>query len=98
MTIAQIIIDQITTLDRMAIFAWGTSKAAPIPEVEGEHLGGLKLTIQNNPSIRELATIEILLNGSDLYDVRIYSPKKEYLNKLDFFCGDLVDLIDGVVG
>ena len=98
MSIAQIILDQINALDPKAIFAWGTSKAISIEEVEDEHLGGLKLTIQNNPNIKEVATLEIILNGSDLYDIKIFSPLKEYYHDVDFYCGDLVDIIDQVAG
>ena len=98
MTVAEIIIDQIQTLDKMALLAWGTSKALSIPEIDGEHLGGVKLLIQNNPNIPEKATVEITLNGSDLYDIKISSPKKVYFNERDWFCGDIVAVIDQVVG
>ncbi|MBN2768437.1 MAG: hypothetical protein JXQ68_04995 [Campylobacterales bacterium] len=97
MDIAQNILDQIRTLDHMAIFAWGTSKVNSIPESE-EHLGGLKLLVQNNPKIKERATVEITLNGSDLYDIKVYSDKGLHYDERDLYCGDLVIAIDEALG
>ncbi len=97
MTTGKIILEQIKAIDPMAIFAWGTTNLKNIQENE-DTLGGLSFNIQNNPNIPEVATVEIILNGSDLYDVRIFTGDKTYFHDKDFFFGDLVVLIDGVVG
>ena len=93
LTVAKIILDQIKTIDRCALMAWGAKQFV-----------GTDDTIQFKTSgmVKWKGTVAITLNASDLYDVKFFKIRKfEITNEevvSDVFVEDLVNVIDEKVG
>lgn len=61
MTIAKIIVDQIKTIDPMSFGAWG------VRAINSKDRG---IYFKTTGMVRWKGTVEIVLNGNDLYDIR----------------------------
>jgi len=93
--IANTIIDQIKTTDRWALPRWGVLPKKTFVVKADKHLGGVTMdTIQK-------LRIEITLDYSDTYRVRVYNVRKKELVKMseidDVYCDELVSRIDALM-
>jgi hypothetical protein len=97
--IAATIETQIKTLDPFAFLAWGAKDLTAIIDNNGIENG---LRFKTSGLVKNKGYITITLNPKDYYDVsfaKIKKSKWEELNQQeDVFFGDLIDIIDGMVG
>ena len=94
LTIAKTILDQIKTIDPRALWAWGSKQYVGNENSVSFKVGGMT---------RWKGTVQITLNGRDLYDVRFFKlgrklNVKEDVTVDDVFAEDLVNVIDEKVG
>ena len=105
MEIANTIRDQIRTIDKMALMAWGATKLTALPETKTS-LGGLQFEVKG---LAFKGIIAITLNGSDLYEVEAKTKsrinrrtmeqvglKRKFYTK-DVYAEDLVNILDSVI-
>jgi hypothetical protein len=95
--VADIILGQIRATDRMALFAWGTSKYIAYPSTD-THNGALSFEARNNPNFREKVIVKVELAYNDTYTIRLFKYNKEIITKSDVYCDQLVEVIDGILG
>jgi hypothetical protein len=92
-SVGRTIHQQLMTLDRRALWAWGSTAMTYIDQ-------GLRF--KTSGMVKWKGIVEIKLNGSDLYDIEFYRLRagKKFFDKLskDVFCEDLVTFIDEQVG
>ena len=79
--IAQEIIDQIKVGDRVALIAWGANQFGALPENKN-HLGGVEFKIRT-PLYQRSVRVQVLLNGSDLYDIRVLKVTTKEVKELE---------------
>lgn len=93
LTVATTIRDQIRTLDRMALWAWGAKDFIGSNDSLQFTVGGMT---------RWKGKVIVRLNGKDLYDVRFFRSRGtkviEDVVTPDVYAEDLVNIIDGKVG
>lgn len=100
MNVGQTILNQLKSLDANSLMAWGSHKFMTLEKNQliNNHLGGLLFKVNG---LRHKGHVLILLNGSDLYDIRIGKfsknifTQKSILN--DVFVEDLIFKIDDLV-
>tara|TARA_R100001230_G_C5552663_1_gene79786 strand:+ start:154 stop:612 length:459 start_codon:yes stop_codon:yes gene_type:complete len=99
LSIADAIETQIKTLDPYAFWAWGAKNLTTIIDNNGIENG---LSFTTSGLVKNKGYITITLNPKDYYDVtfgKIRKSKWEELNRQeDVFFGDLIDIIDSMVG
>ena len=93
LTIARTILEQIKTIDPMALMAWGAK----------DYVGGdLSIQFTVGGMTRWKGKVIVKLNGSDLYDVRFFRSRSvkilEDVTVRDVYAEDLVNTIDKKVG
>jgi hypothetical protein len=93
MNVAKTILSQIKALDGWSLGAWGAKDLVALEN---------GLQFKSSGMVKNKGIVQIKLNGSDLYDVSFGKVRKfEYkeIKKInDVFVGDLVDIIDEMVG
>ena len=93
MNVAKPILSQIKALDGWSLGAWGAKDLVALEN---------GLQFKSSGMVKNKGIVQIKLNGSDLYDVSFGKVRKfEYkeIKKInDVFVGDLVDIIDEMVG
>ena len=93
MNVAKTILSQIKALDGWSLGAWGAKDLVALEN---------GLQFKSSGMVKKKGIVQIKLNGSDLYDVSFGKVRKfEYkeIKKInDVFVGDLVDIIDEMVG
>lgn len=94
MTIAQTILSQIKTIDRMAMMAWGAKELVNMGD-------GLKFKTSGMTPFKGYVYIKYNA-GTDLYDIEFAKVRnmewKVLKSTNDVFVEDLVSIIDGYVG
>ena len=94
--VAQTILSQIKAIDFWALGSW----AARNYTILNDQMGGVQFKI-NCPKLKN-AFVQVVLNGSDLYDIRFFKvwggkiTVDETVN--DVYAENLVNVIDGRVG
>lgn len=93
LTVARTILDQIKTIDPMALMAWGANDYVGSGDSIQFKVGGMT---------RWKGKVIIKLNGRDLYDVRFFRSRSvkilEDVTINDVYAEDLVAIIDRKVG
>lgn len=93
LTVARTILDQIKTIDPMALMAWGAKDYVGSSNSIQFTVGGMT---------RWKGKVIVKLNGSDLYDVRFFRSRGvkilENVTATDIYAEDLVNIIDKKVG
>lgn len=93
MKIANIIRDQIKTIDSMALWAWGAKDMVALDN---------GLQFKSSGMVKWKGIVSVTLNGRDLYDIDFGRVRKfEYksIKKVnDVFVEDLVNVIETQVG
>ena len=93
MNVAKTILSQIKALDAWSLGAWGAKDLVALEN---------GLQFKSSGMVKNKGIVQIKLNCSDLYDVSFGKVRKfEYkeIKKInDLFVGDLVDIIDEMVG
>ena len=105
--VAEEIRRQIKTLDGWALPAWGADKLRVIKEapitpsqrkvgfVGSHHLGGLRFDVNGATFV---GTIDIILNGSDYYNIVAYSEDGDNtIGMIDIVAFDLVAVLDDII-
>ena len=95
---AKIIKQQLYTTDMNLMGCIGSHNFRGGDEIDGQHLGYLMFDIQNLKEITK-GTIQIVLNGKDLYDIKIYKEDFElFVNVEDIYCDKMTEVIESVIG
>ena len=107
MRTADIILDQIKTIDSRALWAWGAKKLVA-GEPTKDHDGFLQFTVVNCPNVPQNTTVRITLGYDDVYTVKIFKSRKirgKMEVKETVFCEAegvyvdmLIETIDRIVG
>lgn len=99
MIVAQGILDQIKMGDKMALIAWGANQYGALPETN-THLGGIEFKIRT-PLYQRGVRVQVLLNGCDLYDIRVLKVSTKEVKEIekieDIYCDQLVEVIDSMI-
>ncbi len=106
-TSAETIWDQLNTLNKMAVWAWGTNGLVS-SKPNKDHNGFLEFKVRNCSKVPNGTRIRISLAYNDTYTVKAYTVrevrgKADYavktLSEMDIVYVDmLIDVIDGMVG
>lgn len=93
LTVAKTILEQIKTIDPMALMSWGAKGYVGSSNSIQFSVGGMT---------RWKGKVVITLNERDLYDIRFFRGRGidiiEDTSAEDVYVEDLVDVIDGKVG
>ncbi len=101
-TLAETIIEQINTIDRFALMAYGAKEFVRLPESfeykNTKYLGGLKFKVNG---LKHKGYVLILLNAMDEYEVVTYKIRKlafiEVEHRTGVYAEDLVNVLDALV-
>ncbi len=93
--IAQIILNQIKSIDRSALFAWGAKNYVALPESK-DFQGGVIFKV-NGLTFKGWVKVE--LTWLDEYKISFINKKAEVIKSYEgVYCDMLVDIIDYVEG
>ena len=100
--VANTIRQQLNSIDRRALFAWGAHQFAG-SDATDNGLPFLQFQVKNNPKVKGTARVKISLNGKDLYNIEVFKVDSKYNIKYikqleDVFAEDLVSVIDEILG
>ena len=91
--IAGVVYSQIKTMSPWAMAAWGAKELVVLKD---------GIQFKSSGMVKNKGIIQIRLNGSDLYDVTFGKVRKfkykEIKKVTDVFVGDLISVIDEMVG
>jgi hypothetical protein len=91
MEISKIIIEQINSIDRWALGAYGSTKLFEIPECS-KYSGGLMFTVNGK---KHKGNVLIFLKWSDVYKIVFMSEDGLPVKEVDeVYCDMLVDVLD----
>lgn len=90
MTIPQIIISQIQSLDNWALSAYGSKKFYSIDE-SSEYQGGISFTVNG---LHHKGEVKILLKWIDVYEIQ-FLTNSEIIKQYDgVYCDMLIEVLD----
>jgi hypothetical protein len=90
MTISQIIISQIQSLDNWALSAYGSKNFYTIGE-SSEYQGGLGFSVNG---LNHKGEVKILLKWIDVYEIQFLTNSEIIKQFDDVYCDMLVDVLD----
>jgi hypothetical protein len=90
MTIAQIIIHQINSLDKWALSAYGSTNFYSVQE-SSEFQGGLTFKVNG---LHHKGQVSILLKWSDVYVIKFIKNGKSIREVEEVYCDMLVEVLD----
>jgi hypothetical protein len=90
MTIAQIIIHQINSLDKWALSAYGPTNFYSVQE-SSEFPGGLTFSVNG---LHHKGQVSILLKWSDVYVIKFIKNGKSIREVEEVYCDMLVEILD----
>ena len=103
----RIILDQLQTMERQALWAWGAHKYM-IGKANKEHNGYLVFVVVNCPNVPQNTRIKITLEYNDTYTVKAYKARKVrgkmdiqekvFCEATDVYVETLIETIDRIVG
>jgi len=106
-TTAETIWNQLNTMDKMAVWAWGTNKLVASKPTK-DHNGFLEFRVVNCPNVVNGTRVRITLEYNDTYTVKAYTVRKvrgkaDYATKVyceaeQVYVDMLIETIDRIVG
>jgi len=90
MTIPQIIISQIQSIDNWALSAYGSNNFYSIDELS-EYQGGLGFSVNG---LHHKGEVKILLKWVDVYEIQFLNNSEIIKQYDDVYCDMLVDVLD----
>ena len=96
--VAQTIKDQLYAFDANLMGCLGSHNFRGGGEVEGKHCGFLMFDVQNLQEIQH-GTVQIILNGLDLYNIRIYGDDLDLFAVVEnVYFDQLTEVIESKIG